>query len=106
MPQKRQAILLGAVSSTAHLIISAVFYTSDDRDHEVFPLVFAEAIYYFCGNAVGVYSRLLSEIAIRRAFMDRRGYIKSTIKKTYEKDQEVHLDLPFMYADFRITQFQ
>lgn len=38
--------------------------------------------------------------------MDRRGYIKSTIKKTYEKDQEVHLDLPFMYADFRITQFQ
>ncbi len=49
----------------------------------------AEAVYYFCGNAVGVYSRLLSEIAIRRAFMDRRGYIKSTIKKTYEKDQEV-----------------
>ncbi|XP_035706917.1 adenylate cyclase type 2 isoform X2 [Folsomia candida] len=96
VPQKRQAILLGAVSSTAHLIISAVFYTSDDRDHEVFPLVFAEAIYYFCGNAVGVYSRLLSEIAIRRAFMDRRGYIKSTIKKTYEKDQEDQLLLSIL----------
>lgn len=51
--------------------------------------VFAEMVYYLCGNAVGIYCQLMNEITLRRAFLDRRGYIKSTIKKNYEKDQEV-----------------
>ena len=51
--------------------------------------IVADMVYYLCGNVVGLYSQLVSEITIRRAFLDRRGYIKSTIKKKYEKAQEV-----------------
>ena len=32
---------------------------------------------------------MIGEVTIRRAFLDRRGYIQSTIKKTFEKGQEV-----------------
>ncbi|CAG7721202.1 unnamed protein product, partial [Allacma fusca] len=58
--------------------------------------VVADLVYYLCGNIVGLYSQLLSEITIRRAFLDRRGYIKSTIKKKYEKDQEEQLLLSIL----------
>lgn len=46
-------------------------------------------MYYMCVNFVGHCSQVLSEVTVRRAFIDRRHYINNTIKKNYEKDREV-----------------
>ncbi|CAL8101856.1 unnamed protein product [Orchesella dallaii] len=93
LPKKYQAVILGLFSSTVHLITSGILHKLDGgyTEGDAVRRVFAELIFYLCGNAVGVYSQLMNEVTIRRAFMDRRGYIKSTIKKNYEKDQEEQL---------------
>jgi len=40
-------------------------------------------------NGVGFYFRLVSEVILRRTFLDRRACMESTYKLNYEKEQEV-----------------
>jgi hypothetical protein len=62
----------------------------------------ADFVYYLCGNLVGLYAQMINEVTIRRAFLDRRGYIQSTIKKTFEKGQEVsYPDLDCLIHHFK-----
>lgn len=46
-------------------------------------------MYLICVNGLGLYFRLLSEVATRRTFLDRRACLESNSKVEYEKQQEV-----------------
>lgn len=46
-------------------------------------------MYLLCVNGLGLYFRLLSEVAIRRTFLDRRACLETNSKVEYEKQQEV-----------------
>lgn len=55
-----------------------------------FPLQLAsDTVYFLCVNGLGLYFRLMSEVAIRRTFLDRRACLESNSKVEYEKQQEV-----------------
>jgi hypothetical protein len=49
----------------------------------------SDAVYLLCVNGLGLYFRLMSEVAIRRTFLDRRACLESNSKVEYEKQQEV-----------------
>ena len=51
--------------------------------------MFANLVFYLVANGVGIYSKVLSEITLRRAFLDRRSCIETTFRLDYEKNQEV-----------------
>ena len=53
--------------------------------------VLADCVYYVAANIIGTYSKLMNEITLRGAFLDRRSCIVSTLKLEYEKNQEVRI---------------
>ncbi|XP_049813125.1 adenylate cyclase type 2-like [Schistocerca nitens] len=58
--------------------------------------VATEVIYMACINLIGIFFRLLNEIAIRRTFLDHRANIETTFKLQFEKSQEEHLMLSIL----------
>ncbi|CAL4240739.1 unnamed protein product, partial [Meganyctiphanes norvegica] len=51
-------------------------------------MVGVEVTVLFCVNVVGLYWRFMSEVAFRRAFLDKRGNLESRFKLEQEKKQE------------------
>lgn len=49
----------------------------------------ANVAFYLAANLSGVFTKVLNEITLRRAFLDRRNCIDTTIRFEYEKSQEV-----------------
>lgn len=48
-----------------------------------------DLVYLLGINFFGVYVRLLTEVAIRRAFLDRRECVEGNLLLRYARDQEV-----------------
>lgn len=46
-------------------------------------------IFLFCVNCFGIYFRLVNEVAIRRAFLDRRECVEGNLLLRFARDQEV-----------------
>jgi hypothetical protein len=55
----------------------------------IFLQLASDIVYLLCVNGLGLYFRLMSEVAIRRTFLDRRACLESNSKVEYEKQQEV-----------------
>lgn len=51
--------------------------------------IFTDLVYLLGINFFGVYVRLQTEVAIRRAFLDRRECVEENLKLRYNRDQEV-----------------
>ena len=49
----------------------------------------SDIVYLLCVNGLGLYFRLMSEVTIRRTFLDRRACLESNSKLEYERTQEV-----------------
>lgn len=50
---------------------------------------FTDFIFLFCVNCFGIYFRLMNEVAIRRAFLDRRECVEGNLLLRFARDQEV-----------------
>lgn len=50
---------------------------------------FTDFVFLVCVNFFGVYFRLLNEVAIRRAFLDRRECVEGNLLLRLARDQEV-----------------
>ncbi|XP_068202815.1 LOW QUALITY PROTEIN: adenylate cyclase type 2-like [Palaemon carinicauda] len=80
----------------------------DTYTHTVVRIVI-DSLILICVNAVGVYWRFMSEVAFRRAFLDKRGNLESKFKLDAEKKREETLLLSVLpknimqqvKADFR-----
>ena len=46
-------------------------------------------MYLLCVNGLGLFFRLMSEVVIRRTFLDQRACLASKSKLEYERKQEV-----------------
>ena len=58
--------------------------------------IIADGVYYLTANFVGIYTKCLNEITLRRAFFGRRNCIESTIYLEFEKTQEEQLMLSIL----------
>lgn len=61
--------------------------------------IIADGVYYLTANFIGIYTKCLNEITLRRAFFGRRDCIESTIYLEFEKSQEVAKSEPIDYSN-------
>lgn len=109
---KWQAMVLGALLSVGELALTyyaiSTGHLDTEHDHIVTKMCVDAAI-LFCINLLGIYWRFMSEVAFRRAFLDKRGSLESKFKVEAEKKQEESLLLSILpknimqqvKADFR-----
>ncbi|KAK6629112.1 hypothetical protein RUM43_002929 [Polyplax serrata] len=58
--------------------------------------IMSEIVFFVCVNGMGLSYRLIKEMIIRRAFLDRRACVEFTTKLNYEKEQEEQLLLSIL----------
>lgn len=56
----------------------------------------AEVVFYIGVNLMGIFMKTLNETTLRRAFLDKRKCIETTLKLNYEKSQEEKLMLSIL----------
>ena len=91
-------ILIGCSVAIIHLTANALLFQTRKSDtNEVdISLIMADVAFYLTANFVGIFTKCLNETTLRRAFLDRRRCIESTIKLDYEKSQEEQLMLSIL----------
>lgn len=57
---------------------------------------FSEFVFLIGVNLLGFYFRLMNEVAIRRAFLDRRECVEGNLLLKFERDQEKDLLLSIL----------
>ncbi|KAI9552381.1 hypothetical protein GHT06_022747 [Daphnia sinensis] len=82
----RVAILIGLTVGAVHVIASGLNIS----------MIVADVGFYLTANVFGIFTKCLNETTLRRAFLDRRRCIESTIKLEYEKSQEEQLMLSIL----------
>jgi len=84
------SVLLGLLVGLIHIVV-AVLVPGVSTYSNTTPLIVSDVIYLLVVNVFGILTKCLKEITMRRAFLDRRRCIETTIKLNYEKSQEVRL---------------
>lgn len=112
IPYKWQAVALAGFLTAGDLALSyyAIGTGHLDTEHRhIVTKMCVEAAILVCVNLLGIYWRFMSEVAFRRAFLDKRGSLESKFKVEAEKKQEETLLLSILpqnimqkvKADFR-----
>ncbi|XP_069698199.1 adenylate cyclase type 2-like isoform X2 [Periplaneta americana] len=86
-----QAFILGLVVSLCHIL--ALGMVTYQNEPDIVKRLVSDSVYLICVNGLGLYFRLMSEVSIRRTFLDRRACLESNSKVEYEKQQEENLML-------------
>ena len=84
-----------------YFLFPFILFCYKDAFNPIFFFLFqiaSDTVYLTCVNGLGLYFRLMNEVAIRRTFLDRRACLESNSKVEYEKQQEVGAgQLQFIY---------
>ena len=60
-----------------------------ERTNQILLQIGADLVFFLTLNMIGFYVKYVSEINMRRGFLDKRSCIETTFKLKYEKEQEV-----------------
>jgi len=87
------SVLTVCSSAVSNYIINAKFNTSgeDIWGPSYWQQLGADITFHICVNLTGFYVRYVSDINMRRGFLDKRGCIETTFRLKYEKEQEENL---------------
>ncbi|KAK5642818.1 hypothetical protein RI129_008985 [Pyrocoelia pectoralis] len=85
------AFLLGLFVTVTHLLTLA--FVTYDKHEFLWKRLGSDCIFLLCINAIGLYYRWASELSQRRAFLDHRACVESTLKLKFDKEQEEQLML-------------
>ena len=102
IPRKAVIVCIGMLVSTLTVVTTIIsnykindLYKYMDLDSEgagYAQQLMADIIFHLCVNLTGWYLRYVSDINMRRGFLDKRGCIETTFRLKYEKEQEVRRD--------------
>ncbi|KAH8379844.1 hypothetical protein KR009_007571 [Drosophila setifemur] len=96
VPYLLQPFLLGCAVTFCY-IINYGFVITAKEDNQMHSIL-NEAIYLSCVNLLGVFFRLMRDIALRTTFLDRRQYVEENLLLRYARDQERSLLLSILPA--------
>ncbi|KAH8418221.1 hypothetical protein KR222_001475 [Zaprionus bogoriensis] len=96
IPYILQPFILGAAVTICYIINYSFVITSKETDQ--MHSIFNEAIYLSCVNMLGIFFRLMRDIALRTTFLDRRQYVEENLLLRYARDQERSLLLSILPA--------
>lgn len=84
-----QCICLGLATTVCYVLeMALITYVQADQ---FVSKCFTEIVFLLCVNFFGCYFRLMNEVAIRRAFLDRRECVEGNILLKFARDQEVKM---------------
>ncbi|XP_076169585.1 adenylyl cyclase X D isoform X2 [Ptiloglossa arizonensis] len=89
LTENLHAFVLGITATICYLATLSLITYRNTTDYTT--KILTDTIYFVCVNGLGLYFRFMNEVFIRRSFLDRRKCVESTLKLTYEKDQEEQL---------------
>ncbi|XP_068142112.1 adenylyl cyclase X E isoform X1 [Drosophila tropicalis] len=94
VPYLLQPFVLGTAVTLCYIINYSFVITSkeDNQMHSILN----EAIYLSCVNLLGIFFRLMRDIALRTTFLDRRQYVEENLLLRYARDQERSLLLSIL----------
>lgn len=87
-------MFVGFFVGTVHVVASTLLFQQSEKLDVA--MIVADVAFYIAANAVGIFTKCLNETTLRRAFLDRRRCIETTIKLEYEKKQEEQLMLSIL----------
>ncbi|XP_032598673.2 adenylyl cyclase X E isoform X2 [Drosophila grimshawi] len=96
IPYILQPFILGTAVTICYIINYSFVITSkeENRMHSILN----EAIYLSSVNCLGIFFRLMRDIALRTTFLDRRQYVEENLLLRYARDQERTLLLSILPA--------
>ncbi|XP_059474978.1 adenylate cyclase type 2-like [Neocloeon triangulifer] len=94
-PTGSVAVGFGLFTMCAHVACMALVSYEPGHPRYV-ARIFGEVLFLLAVNGLGMYFRLVSEVILRRTFLDRRACMESTYKLNYEKEQEEQLMLSIL----------
>lgn len=92
LSDNRHAFILGIATTCCYLItFCLVTYRGKVPGHDEHRSsnIVSEVLFLMAINFFGLYYRLLSELVIRRTFLDRRQCVETSLMLKYARDQEV-----------------
>ncbi|XP_076623646.1 adenylyl cyclase X D [Colletes latitarsis] len=89
LTENLHAFILGITATICYLTTLSLITYRNTTDYTT--KIITDTIYFVCVNGLGLYFRFMNEVCIRRSFLDRRKCVESTLRLTYEKDQEEQL---------------
>lgn len=81
-------VFLMGLMTTAFYLMTMFFISYSSSEHIVVKLT-SELIFFVCINFVGLFFRLMTEIDIRKTFIDRRECVQKNLMLKFERNQEV-----------------
>ncbi|XP_023169792.2 adenylyl cyclase X E isoform X2 [Drosophila hydei] len=96
IPHVLQPFILGTAVTICY-IINYSFVISSKEANQMHSIL-NEAIYLSCVNFLGIFFRLMRDIALRTTFLDRRQYVEENLLLRYARDQERSLLLSILPA--------
>lgn len=83
--------ILGLMTTTFYLLV--MFLVSYSTSEFIVIKIFSEFFFLICINFVGMFFRMMTEIDIRKTFIDRRECVQKNLMLRFERNQEVNLNL-------------
>lgn len=80
--------ILGFMTTLFYLFV--MFFVSYSTSKFIVIKIFSEVFFLACINFVGVFFRLMTEIDIRKTFIDRRECVQKNLMLKFERNQEVN----------------
>jgi len=96
VPYLLQPFVLGSAVTLCYIINYSFVITA--KDNNQMHSILNEAIYLSCVNLLGIFFRLMRDIALRTTFLDRRQYVEENLLLRYARDQERSLLLSILPA--------
>ncbi|XP_017842246.1 adenylyl cyclase X E [Drosophila busckii] len=100
IPYILQPFILGSAVTICYIINYSlvITYKETNQNQNQMHSIFIEAIYLSCVNCLGIFFRLMRDIALRTTFLDRRQYVEENLLLRYARDQERSLLLSILPA--------
>lgn len=95
IPDNGIVCLLGLMTTTFYLLV--MFLVSYSTSGYMIIKLFSEFFFLLCINFVGVFFRIMTEIDIRKTFIDRRECVQKNLMLRFERNQEVGVKFEKVY---------
>ncbi|KAM8710536.1 hypothetical protein ACLKA7_017195 [Drosophila subpalustris] len=98
IPYILQPFILGMAVTICYIINYSFVITFKEDNTIQMHSILNEAIYLIGVNCLGIFFRLMRDIALRTTFLDRRQYVEENLLLRYARDQERSLLLSILPA--------
>lgn len=101
IPDNGVVCILGFMTTALYLLV--MFVVSYSTSEFIVIKIFSEFFFLVCINFVGIFFRMMTEIDIRKTFIDRRECVQKNLMLRFERNQEVNFNAFFSFKKLKLN---